>query len=115
MIRRDACACGARYDAFRTGHTFGEVREMLRVGSDDPELWLNRSRPAVLRFWAQLKRDLWDVTHGYCAEVVRERGLDNLAIEVAPSAPIGAPHCDCDHCNPSRWLGALVESATEAA
>jgi hypothetical protein len=95
----NVCACGARYESFRSGHTFAEVREMLRVGSDDPELWLNRSRPAVLRFWAQLKRDLWEVTHGYCARVLEENG---------PNLVVTCERCDCDHCNPDRWRHAIV-------
>lgn len=90
----DRCACGASYEAFRSGLTFATAREMLRVGSDDPDLWVNRSRPAVLRFMAEHKRNLWDSMHGYCAaaidELIEKRG------------------CDCDHCNPERWQGALA-------
>jgi hypothetical protein len=60
------CRCGASYRAFRCGYTFAEVHAMLRVSSDDPELWLNRSRGAILRELAMLKRAIWDSVHGYC-------------------------------------------------
>ena len=63
---RNRCRCGASYAAFRCGYTFADASAMLRVGSDDPELWVNRSRNAILRQLAALKRAMWDSIHGYC-------------------------------------------------
>jgi hypothetical protein len=67
MIRRSKCTCGARYETFRTGLTYGGVYAMLLAGPD-PDFWRDKSRPAVMRFWAQYKRDLWDQAHGYCPD-----------------------------------------------
>jgi hypothetical protein len=67
MIRRDRCTCGARYSTFRTGLTYTSVYAMLLAGPD-PEFWRDKSRPAVMRFWAQMKRDQWDQVHGYCPD-----------------------------------------------
>ena len=116
------CACGASFEAFRAvddcGHelSYGSVRGMLRVGSDDPELWRSKSKGAVLRLWGQLKRDQWEVTHGYCAQALAEdpddsrseveagdtsfdpAALDNLATDTLP-------RCDCDHCTVARVCG----------
>jgi len=53
---------------------------MLMAGPD-PEFWRDKSRPAVMRFWAQMKRDLWDQAHGYCPEtfdVVSDAAPDNV-------------------------------------
>lgn len=82
----DACACGVRYSEFRCSMTFAEASASLRVGHEDPELWRNRSRSAVLRFLGDLKRNEWEAAHGYCADAL-------AALRTNPA-------CTCDHCNP---------------
>lgn len=68
------CVCGASYESFRAGHTFADVHSMLSAGHD-PAFWQNRSRNAVLRLLAKLKRETWLQVHGYCDEQSkRERG-----------------------------------------
>lgn len=70
---REVCACGTTYDGFRTGETFGSVRRMMR---DDPHPvtggWRSKRRRGVLGYWRQLKRNMWEVTHGYCEEMFRD-------------------------------------------
>lgn len=61
------CSCGATYPELRTGMTFGEVRRMMWVASEEATLWRSKSRRAVLGFWRQLKLALWDSIHGHCA------------------------------------------------
>lgn len=136
-MNRTTCTCGARYEAFRAvddeGHalTYGSVQAMLRVGSDDPELWRAKGRAAVLRLWGQLKRAQWDVTHGYCAGFVVEHeaptdpedaraeigdaSFDVAAFDNAVTFPIKDDRCDCDHCNPSRWMPAALVQAIDRA
>lgn len=67
------CRCGASYTAFRCGYTFGDIHAMLRVSSDDPEMWNNRSRTAILRELAKLKRAVWESVHGYCETMLDRR------------------------------------------
>jgi len=47
------------YDDFRTGLDFRTVRQMLRVGSDDPRDWRYKRRHTVLGLWHQLKQQLY--------------------------------------------------------
>lgn len=47
------------YSDFRTGLTFGQVRQMLWVGSEDPKDWRYKRRGTVLGFWHQLKQQLY--------------------------------------------------------
>lgn len=116
------CSCGARYEAFRaTGDagralTFGDVHAMLVVGSHDPELWRPKSRAAVLRLWGQLKRDQWEVTHGYCASAAQaaidsstedgDTSFDVATFDNAAVVPAPSDHCGCDHCIAARAVGA---------
>lgn len=118
----DVCTCGARYDAFRATDdagrvlSFAAVQAMLRVGSHDPELWLRKDRRAVLRFWGQLKRDQWEVTHGYCASAAPDpederaadgdRSFDPSTFDNAAIMPVEVDGCRCDHCTAARAVGA---------
>jgi hypothetical protein len=52
-------ACGIRYQDFRTGLSFAEVRAMMFVGSDDSSCWRHKRRRSVLGFWHELKRQQW--------------------------------------------------------
>jgi hypothetical protein len=47
------------YEEFRTGLTFGAVRQMLWVHNDDPKTWRYKRRRTVLGFWHQLKQQLY--------------------------------------------------------
>lgn len=62
------------YEDFRTGLTFGTVRQMLWVGSDDPKDWRYKRRGTVLGFWHQIKlqlyaeyEDRWEATEAAAA------------------------------------------------
>lgn len=68
MAKPPDCVCGQRYDEFRTGLTFRQVRRMMYVSSPDPRDWLNRRRRGVLGFWHQLKRELYLYSHRGCKE-----------------------------------------------
>lgn len=52
------------YEAFRTGLTFGQVRQMLWVQSSDPKDWRHKRRNTVLGLWRQIKLEMW---REYCA------------------------------------------------
>lgn len=78
MNRRKRCTCGARFDAFRTGLTFADVKQLMYVGEADPTLWRNKSRRAVLGHWHEIKRDLWDQAHGHCPETFDAVQADNV-------------------------------------
>ena len=62
------CVCGAEYRAFRTGLTFSDVRQMMRVGSNNPNDWRNKRRHGVLGYWRELKLQLWHMEHGECTQ-----------------------------------------------
>lgn len=47
--------CGLSYDAFRTGQTFGGVKQSMFVNSDDPTTWRYRTRRMVLGVWHAMK------------------------------------------------------------
>jgi hypothetical protein len=47
------------YDRFRTGLCFATVSQMLRVESDDPSDWRQKSRGCVLGLWHSLKMALY--------------------------------------------------------
>jgi hypothetical protein len=57
----DPCACGALYDAMRTGMTYREVRRGM-----DPARWIGRRRSSVLGYWRQIKLEMWDQLHSEC-------------------------------------------------
>jgi hypothetical protein len=56
--------CGQRkpqsYDDFRTGLTFAEVVQMLKVDSEDPKDWRYKRRHTVLGFWRMIKQGMYD-------------------------------------------------------
>lgn len=62
------CVCGARYDEFRTGLSFADVRAMMRSASDNPADWRQKRRNSVLGFWHELKLMMWEQAHGACRE-----------------------------------------------
>jgi hypothetical protein len=47
------------YEEFRTGLTFGQVREMLWSPSSDPKTWRYKRRRTVLGLWHQIKVELY--------------------------------------------------------
>lgn len=47
------------YDAFRTGLTFGQVRQMLWISDQDPRRWRYKRRGSVLGLWHQIKMEMW--------------------------------------------------------
>ena len=47
------------YDRFRTGLSFSAVSSMLRVASDEPSEWRQKSRGCVLGLWHSLKMALY--------------------------------------------------------
>lgn len=49
-----------RYEDFRTGLTFSDVRRMLWVDNPDPSTWRHKSRGVVLGYWRSLKLQMWD-------------------------------------------------------
>ena len=49
----------AGYDTFRTGLRFASVQAMLRVESDDPKDWRQKSRGCVLGLWHSIKLALY--------------------------------------------------------
>lgn len=49
----------AGYDTFRTGLRFATVQQMLRVESDDPADWRQKSRGCVLGLWHSIKLALY--------------------------------------------------------
>lgn len=59
------CCCGAAYEDFRAGNTYGQVHAMLSAGHDET-FWQNRSNGAVLRLMAKLKRETWLTVHAGC-------------------------------------------------
>lgn len=70
------CACGARYEDFRTGLRFRDVRRMLWdiPDRDRPGWWRQKRRSSVLGFWRELKISMFYSTHGACA-------LDTCALD----------------------------------
>ncbi len=51
----------AGYDTFRTGLRFATVQQMLRVASDEPSEWRQKSRGCVLGLWHSLKMSLYQL------------------------------------------------------
>ena len=51
----------AGYDTFRTGLSFSAVQEMLKVPSEDPKDWKQKSRGCVLGLWHSIKKGLYDL------------------------------------------------------
>ncbi len=58
------CPCGAKYEHFRTGLSFGQVRDLMFT--NEPPPWRSKSRAAVLGFWRELKVQFWRAAHGGC-------------------------------------------------
>lgn len=57
----DVCPiCELRYDDFRTGLTFKQVRDQLYVASEDSEDWVYKRRHTVLGRWRMLKLEMWE-------------------------------------------------------
>lgn len=73
--------CGLRYDAFRTGLTFGEVRQLMWSPSRDPNDWVYRRRNGVLGKWREIKLEMWDEHLHWCEMEVQERAVEG------PGAP----------------------------
>ncbi len=60
--------CGLRYDDFRTGMTFKEVRNMIITIGVDKRTGKTKygRRNGVLGYWHELKRLFWDQHMGGC-------------------------------------------------
>lgn len=52
--------CGERYEDFRTGLTFADVKAMYWVEDPDSAKWKYKRRYTVLGKWRQIKLSLWD-------------------------------------------------------
>jgi hypothetical protein len=61
------------YDRFRTGLDFASVQQMLRVESDDPTTWRQKSRGVVLGLWHSIKKGLWEMAQEQTATGKVER------------------------------------------
>lgn len=68
------CACGATYEDFRLGMSFGDVRKMMWDQEDPsrPGWWRQKRRHCVLGYARELKLHFWDLMHGACAEHYQE-------------------------------------------
>ncbi len=52
--------CDMAYRRFRTGYTYKDVFELLKIDDDpDPATWSHKGRKRVLWVWCGLKQDLW--------------------------------------------------------
>ncbi len=78
MTRRKVCSCGERYDRFRTGHTFASVKQLMYTGDPDPSTWRHKGRRAVLGYWTEIKRQLWDERHQGCPDSFDVAIADNV-------------------------------------
>lgn len=56
----DVCPfCKLKYANFRTGESFGSVREGMYKAEADPQSWIYKRRHGVLGRWHGLKQELW--------------------------------------------------------
>lgn len=65
--------CGLRYDDFRTGMSFRQVRrDIIAIGTDGKtgKTKYGRRR-GVLGFWHELKQQLWEQHVGMCTDPER--------------------------------------------
>jgi hypothetical protein len=53
-----------KYDRFRTGLTFDEVRQMLWSPSGDPKDWRRVTRHTVLGKWREIKLQMYNEAFG---------------------------------------------------
>lgn len=60
------CVCGQTYDEFKTGLTFGDVRQMMYIASENSEEWRQKRRRSILGFWHEIKIQLFHTQHGHC-------------------------------------------------
>jgi len=51
--------CGLEYDDFKTGESFGSIKDSMFVASEDPSRWKYKRRHGVLGRWHDLKQELW--------------------------------------------------------
>jgi hypothetical protein len=47
------------YEDFKTGFTFGEIRNLMFSTSEDPADWRPKRRGSVLGFWKETKEDMY--------------------------------------------------------
>jgi len=69
--------CGIPYRAFRTGHTFTTVREMLWTPGPPP--WRQKRRRSVLGLWRQIKQCQWQLHLDECEQAAElQRQLEEV-------------------------------------
>lgn len=61
--------CGLRYRNLKTGLDFQAVKDMLWVGSNDPDFWRHKGRHSVLGLWFEIKRNMWQDHIELCREM----------------------------------------------
>lgn len=66
--------CGQTYRALRTGLTFEQVTQSMRVASDDPRDWRYRRRNGVLGRWREIKLNMWGEHLSLCAALASLEG-----------------------------------------
>ncbi|MCK5558127.1 MAG: hypothetical protein KAJ01_07105 [Candidatus Hydrogenedentes bacterium] len=69
--------CGLLYGDFKTGETFGAVRERLWREAADPTKWKYKRRNTVLGLWHSLKQDLWEEHIEHCRYREEEGELED--------------------------------------
>lgn len=68
-MSNDTCNdCGLKYQAMRTGHTYQDIYTMLWSGSDEPRTWRYKGRSAVLGYWHQIKKEIWEYHLEMCEQ-----------------------------------------------
>jgi hypothetical protein len=68
-------ACGLKYEDFRTGLTFQDVKDTFWSGSDDPADWKYSRRHSVLGRWHQMKLELWTEHTDNCGQIANKHWL----------------------------------------
>ena len=67
------CAhCGLKYQDFRTGLTFSEVRNLYWVANPDSDTWKYKRRNTVLGKWREIKLEMWAEHLYMCADAAQE-------------------------------------------
>lgn len=69
------CVCGVKYDDFRTGMDFTDVRNMIITIGTDKKTGKTKygRRSGVLGYWHELKMLYWDQHVGECESVKRPK------------------------------------------
>lgn len=66
-MANDCDGCGIHYSQFRTGLTFGEVRQQFWRNDPDYKTWHPKRRSTVLGRWRQIKQALWGEHLNLCS------------------------------------------------